>query len=61
MHSLAWPFVPLIGGYCFPKGEGLRHPQLLSTVATAIATRLGALSCSHGRRAHRGVSWQLRS
>ena len=31
MYSLARPFVPLIVGYCFPKGEGLRHPWLLST------------------------------
>ena len=29
------------------------HPWLLSTIATAIATWLGALSRSHGRRAHR--------
>ena len=29
------------------------HPWLLSTIATAIATWLGALSRNHGRRAHR--------
>ena len=37
----------------FPTGEGLRHPWLLSTIAIAITTWLGALSRSHGRRAHR--------
>ena len=34
-------------------GEGLRHPLLLSTIATAIATWLGALSHSNGRWVHR--------
>ena len=47
-------FVPLIVGCCFPKGEGLSQLWLLSTIATAIATWLGALSRSHGKRAHRG-------
>ena len=60
MRSLARPFVPLIVGYCFPKGEGLRDLWLLSTTMTAIATRLGALSRSHGRRTHQGVSWPVR-
>ena len=46
-------------GCCVPKGgEGLRHPRLLSTTTTAIATWLGALSRSHGRGAHGGVGLQ---
>ena len=47
-------FVPLIVGYCFPKGEGLRHRWLLSTIPSAIASWLGAFSRNHGRQAHRG-------
>ena len=31
---------------------GARHPWQLSAIATAIATWLGALSRSHGTRAH---------
>ena len=41
-------------GCCFPKGEGLRHPRLLPTIATAIATWLGTLSRSHSRQANGG-------
>ena len=33
------------GGVLFSEGEGLGHLWLLSTVATAIATQLGAQSC----------------
>ena len=41
-------------------GEGLRHPWLLSTIATATATWLGALSRSNGRQAHRrGVCYRV--
>ena len=39
MESLARPFVPLIVGYCFPKGDGLGHLWLLSTMAIAITIR----------------------
>ena len=31
----------------------------MHTIATAIKTKLGALSRSHGRRAHLGVSWPV--
>ena len=46
---------PLAGPYMMGivSTWGLRHPWLLSTIVTAIATWLGALSRSHGRRAHR--------
>ena len=42
MYSLARPSHQrgmYLTGCCFPKGEGLRHPWLLSTIATALAWR----------------------
>ena len=44
-------FVPLIF-HLFSIEGGARHPWQLSAIATAIATWLGALSRSHGTRAH---------
>ena len=43
--------VPLIF-HLFSIEGGARHPWQLSAIATAIATWLGALSRSHGTRAH---------
>ena len=44
-------FVPLIF-HLFSIEGGARHPWQLSAIATAITTWLGALSRSHGTRAH---------
>ena len=44
-------FVPLIF-HLFSIEGGARHPWQLSAIATAIAPWLGALSRSHGTRAH---------
>ena len=61
-HDVSWPVAPVnatwevvpgaVGLIAFAIEGGARHLWQLSAIATAIATWLGALSCSHGTRAH---------
>ena len=51
LHVLMWKtFVSLVVGCCFPTREGLSHLWLLPTIATILASWLGALSRSHSQK-----------